>query len=74
MWELLAGLGMARRDEAVFNVLLVADPLEAMLTRQFPLTGRAEPVGEFQSVRRAHAQSQPAEGVGSVAVSNSIRP
>jgi hypothetical protein len=44
------GLGMARRDKAVFNVLLVADPLEAMLTRQFPLTGRAEPVGKLLAV------------------------
>ena len=46
------GLGMARRDEAVLEVRCVADPIEAMLTRRFPLTGRAEPVGEFLAVIR----------------------
>ena len=45
-----AGLGMARRDKAVFNVLLVADPIEAVLAGRFPFAGRAEPVGKLLAV------------------------
>ena len=48
--EHTVGLGMARRDEAVLDVLCVTDPIAAMLTRRFPLTGRAEPVGGFLAV------------------------
>ncbi len=44
------GLGMARRDEAVLDGLCVTVPIAAMLIRRFPLTGRAEPVGEFLAV------------------------
>ena len=44
------GLGMARRDEAVLEVRCVADPVAAVLAGRFPLTGRAEPVGEFLAV------------------------
>ncbi len=44
------GLGMARRDKAVFNVLVVPDPVEAVLAGRFPFAGRAEPVGKLLAV------------------------
>ena len=46
------GLGMARRDEAVLDVLFLADPVEAVLARRFALAGGAEPIGEFLAVIR----------------------
>ena len=44
------GLGMARRDEAVLNVLCVTDPIEAVLARWLPLAGGATAIGKFLAV------------------------
>ena len=46
------GLGMARRDEAVLKVLLVADLIAAVLAGRFPFAGGATAIGEFLAVIR----------------------
>ena len=43
---------MARRDEAVLKVLLVADLIAAVLAGRFPFAGGATAIGEFLAVIR----------------------
>jgi hypothetical protein len=46
------GLGTRGLDEAVLDGLLGTGPIEAVAARRLPLTGGAEPIGEFLAVVR----------------------